>query len=245
MMTFVFGVCALSLVVAAYLTRYVLARDTGTPEMRRIADAIRTGAEAFLHRQNKTITLLFLIVAGGIFSLYALIRRDASEGLDAAFSFLFGSCTSLLAGLIGMQVSIRTNIRVASAARRSLSEALVLALRGGAVSGLAVVTLSLIGVGGLFWFMGGLTDPQTVPLKIVGFGFGASFVALFAQLGGGSSPRRRTWGPISSVKSKSAFPRTTPGTPPSSPIWWATTWAIARAAAPTSLNPPPPKTSAP
>ena len=185
MMTFVFGVCALSLVVAAYLTRYVLSRDTGTPEMRRIADAIRTGAEAFLHRQNKTITLLFLIVAGGIFSLYALIRRDVSEGLDAAFSFLFGSCTSLLAGLIGMQVSIRTNIRVASAARRSLSEALVLALRGGAVSGLAVVTLSLMGVGGLFWFMGGLADPRTVPLKIVGFGFGASFVALFAQLGGG------------------------------------------------------------
>ncbi len=185
MLTFVFAVCVLSLLVAVYLTVYVLRRDKGTPEMVRIADAIQTGAQAFLNRQNRTITFLFLVVAGAIFSFYALLNRDTAEGLDVAFAFLLGSCTSLLAGFIGMHISIRANIRAASAARRSLGEALVISLRGGAVSGLTVVALSLLGVGGLFWFMGGGIDPREVPLKIVGFGFGASFVALFAQLGGG------------------------------------------------------------
>ena len=185
MLAFVFATCAVALLAAAYFAWDVLKTDTGTPEMRKIANAIHTGAQAFLDRQNRTISLLFLITAGGIFSLYALLGRETKEGIDAAFSFLLGSATSLLAGFIGMHVSIRTNIRVASAARRGLPEALRLALRGGAVSGIAVVALSLLGVGGLFWFMGGAFDPTRVPLRIVGFGFGASFVALFAQVGGG------------------------------------------------------------
>jgi K(+)-stimulated pyrophosphate-energized sodium pump len=84
-----------------------------------------------------------------------------------------------------MYVSIRANIRTASAARSSLNRALQTALRGGAVTGLVVVALSLLGVGVLFWGFGGLQHPQTVPYQLVGFGFGASLVALFAQLGGG------------------------------------------------------------
>jgi K(+)-stimulated pyrophosphate-energized sodium pump len=84
-----------------------------------------------------------------------------------------------------MYVSIRANIRVALAATRSLPEALRVAFRGGAVSGITVVAISLLGVGGLFWAFDGFQEPTLVPLQIVGFGFGASFVALFAQLGGG------------------------------------------------------------
>src|SRR6201988_713822 len=84
-----------------------------------------------------------------------------------------------------MYCSIRANIRTASAARTSLNKALQMALRGGAVTGLVVVALSLLGVGSLFLFFGGLEHPQTVPYQLVGFGFGASLVALFAQLGGG------------------------------------------------------------
>src|SRR6202034_2669852 len=100
-------------------------------------------------------------------------------------SFLIGACCSGLAGYTGMSVSIHTNIRAASAARASLGRALKIALHGGAVTGLVVISLSLLGVGSLFYFFGGLRDPQHVPYQLVGFGFGASLVALFAQLGGG------------------------------------------------------------
>ena len=88
-------------------------------------------------------------------------------------------------GYIGMYISIRANVRTAHAARTSIGQALVIALRGGAVSGVTVVALSLLGVGGLYYLYGGMSDPQRVPFLIVGYGFGASFVALFAQLGGG------------------------------------------------------------
>ncbi len=185
MMIFVLIVSFLSLGVAAALTAHVMGKDTGTLEMRKISDAIRRGAEAFLRRQNKTISVMALVVALLIFVMYFLSKKDVGEAFSTSLSFLLGAFLSGLAGFIGMFVSIRTNIRTASAARRSLNEALVTALRGGAVSGLTVVALSLLGVGGLFVAFGGLTDPQAVPLKIVGFGFGASFVALFAQLGGG------------------------------------------------------------
>jgi len=98
---------------------------------------------------------------------------------------LTGALCSAAAGFVGMYVSIRANIRAAAAAMTSLNRALQLALRGGAVSGLTVVAMSLLGVGGLFYLFGGMQDHEHVPLQIVGFGFGASFVALFAQLGGG------------------------------------------------------------
>ena len=103
-------------------------------------------------------------------------------------SFVLGAACSVIAGYVGMWISIRTNIRTASAARTSLNDALQIALRGGAVSGLFVVAMSLLGVGGLYWLVEPLhatVPPAQIPLLIVGYGFGASFVALFAQLGGG------------------------------------------------------------
>ena len=84
-----------------------------------------------------------------------------------------------------MIIAVRSNVRTASAATRSLGDALTIALRGGAVSGILIVGLSLLGVFGLFWAFGGFENPKHTPELIVGFGFGASFVALFAQLGGG------------------------------------------------------------
>jgi K(+)-stimulated pyrophosphate-energized sodium pump len=102
------------------------------------------------------------------------------------FSFVLGALCSVIAGYIGMWVSIRANIRTASAVRTSLNEGLRIAMRGGAVSGLFVVAMSLLGVGGLYALLEFLGhDPQKIPFTIVGYGFGASFVALFAQLGGG------------------------------------------------------------
>jgi H(+)-translocating pyrophosphatase len=185
-----------SLFVAGYLISWVLKHDTGTPAMREISNAIKEGAEAFLRRQNRTILLLAAFLAALIFVLYAFVRSHhdfdpVPTALRMAFwttlSFLLGAGCSVVAGYIGMWISIRSNIRTASAARSSLNDALRIALRGGAVSGLFVVAMSLFGVGGLYWLVSRFTQvPEAqIPLLIVGYGFGASFVALFAQLGGG------------------------------------------------------------
>jgi K(+)-stimulated pyrophosphate-energized sodium pump len=188
----VLGISILSLAVAGFLAKHVLAADTGKAEMRQISDAIREGAEAFLSRQYRTIGLLSIVCAAAIFAFYFFNRdvKNIAEMGQGTFwkvtlSFLIGALCSAVAGYIGMFVSIRANIRSAAAAMTSLNRALQIALRAGAVSGLTVVAMSLLGVGGLFYLFGGLVDYRHVPLQIVGFGFGASFVALFAQLGGG------------------------------------------------------------
>src|SRR6266446_1305164 len=179
----VVGVLALG--AALMLARAVIASDTGTAEMRAISDAIREGAEAFLRRQYTTIGEIAAALAIVVFVGYHMSSRTSPYALKTVISFLVGAVCSGLAGYTGMYCSIRANIRTASAARTSLNKALQMALRGGAVTGLVVVALSLLGVGSLFLFFGGLEHPETVPYQLVGFGFGASFVALFAQLGGG------------------------------------------------------------
>src|SRR5213594_2036104 len=194
MILFVIVISLCSLFFAVHLARYVLRHDTGTQAMQDISNAIKEGAEAFLARQNKTILLLAGLLAILIFVLYAFVRSpnpaDPVPPLPLAFwttlSFLFGAACSVIAGYIGMWVSIRANIRTAAAVRSSLNDALRIALRAGAVSGLFVVAMSLLGVGGLYALLEYLGhDPQKIPFTIVGYGFGASFVALFAQLGGG------------------------------------------------------------
>jgi K(+)-stimulated pyrophosphate-energized sodium pump len=179
------GVGFLALIAAFILAKIVLAGDTGTPEMRVISDAIREGAEAFLSRQYRTIGIMAVVLAVAVFCGYYFSPRTQDVALKTVIAFLVGAICSGLAGFTGMYVSIRANIRTASAARNSLNGALQAALRGGAVTGLVVVALSLLGVGSLFLFFGGLQHPQQVPYQLVGFGFGASLVALFAQLGGG------------------------------------------------------------
>ncbi|HEX4439704.1 MAG TPA: sodium-translocating pyrophosphatase [Thermoanaerobaculia bacterium] len=185
-----------SLLVAGYFASWVLKRDQGTSAMQAISNAIKEGAEAFLRRQNRTIATLAVLLAAVIFVLYGFVRSHhdfdpVPTTIGLAFwttlSFVLGAACSVIAGYIGMWVSIRTNIRTASAARTSLNDALRTALRGGAVSGLFVVAMSLFGVGGLYWLVRTYTQvpPAHIPLLIVGYGFGASFVALFAQLGGG------------------------------------------------------------
>ena len=165
--------------------------------MQEISNAIQLGAEAFLRRQNRAIATIAVPVAIAIYLLYAFLRKSNPNdpvsdpmklALWTAISFALGAICSVIAGYVGMWISIRSNIRTASAARTSLNQALQIALRGGAVSGFLVVTMSLIGVGGLFWVvrsMGIVQDETKIPLLIAGYGFGASLVALFAQLGGG------------------------------------------------------------
>ncbi|HEY7557051.1 MAG TPA: sodium-translocating pyrophosphatase [Candidatus Binatia bacterium] len=194
MVLLVIAISFLSLLFAVYLARFVLQQNMGTDKMQEISNAIKEGAEAFLSRQNRTITLFSVVLAVLIFFLYAFVRApspaDPVPPVQMAFwttlSFVLGALCSVIAGYIGMWVSIRANIRTAAAVRSSLNAGLRIALRGGAVSGLFVVAMSLLGVGGLYALLNALGhDPQKIPFTIVGFAFGASFVALFAQLGGG------------------------------------------------------------
>ncbi len=186
----------LAVLVAVYLAWDVMRRDVGPTSMQSVADTIYEGAMAFLNRQYRTIAVLSLVAAVGIAALLGIIRTaqaGADEGLNVAWrtavAFIFGAICSALAGFIGMLIAVRANLRTAAAARTSVGDALIIALRGGAVSGLLVVALSLLGVYGLFELYGGVgaqaNGIPVAPSLIVGFGFGASFVALFAQLGGG------------------------------------------------------------
>ncbi len=197
LMYIVLGCTLAGLIFAAWLVRWVMAKDTGTPAMRKISDAIKDGAEAFLARQNRTIMYLSVLFVLLLFVGYGFIR-DHQEfdpvnsslqlGIWVALSFALGALCSVFAGYVGMWVSIRSNIRTAAAARTSLNDAMQIALRGGAVSGMLVVVMSLLGVAGLFMLVQYINPNiavQNIPLLIVGYGFGASFVALFAQVGGG------------------------------------------------------------
>ncbi|MBI4914556.1 MAG: sodium/proton-translocating pyrophosphatase, partial [Acidobacteria bacterium] len=192
----VIGFSIFGLLVAAYLARWVLKHSTGSQAMQQISNAIKEGAEAFLRRQNRTIILLAGLFAVILFVGYGFVRSHrefdpVGSSLALAswitLSFVVGALSSVIAGYVGMWVSIRANIRTATAALSSLNVALRIALRGGAVSGLLVVAMSLLGVAGLYALVSavGGVEPTKIPLLIVGYGFGASFVALFAQLGGG------------------------------------------------------------
>ena len=168
------------LAFAAYLTWYVFRKDLGTPEMQEIGEAIRQGAMAYMKRQYSTIILISIVLS-------VLIGALITPHIYVGLSFLVGALASAVSGYIGMYVSVRSNIRTAAAARRSLNEALVTSFRGGAVSGMGVVSLSLLGVAGVFYiFNTGMDFAISESLDAaIGFAFGASFAALFAQLGGG------------------------------------------------------------
>src|SRR5579884_3315116 len=177
----------LAVLFAAWLAVNVLRRDTGTPEMQEIAGTIFEGAMAFLRRQYQTIALLAIVTAVVIGVLVGIFETtdNVTRGVLAGIGFIAGAFCSGVSGFIGMYIAVRSNLRTAAAAQRSLKDAITVSLRGGAVSGFLVVSLSLLGVLAIFWAYGGFQDPARTPSLIVGFGFGASFVALFAQLGGG------------------------------------------------------------
>jgi K(+)-stimulated pyrophosphate-energized sodium pump len=180
-----------AVIAAIMLARDVISRPKGTPEMQEVAAAIYEGAMAFLNRQYRTIGMLSIVAAVLLGILLGAIAPQVGDvtAVELAWrtsvAFLVGAACSAAAGFIGMWISVQANLRTAAAATKSLKDALQVSLRGGAVSGLLVVSLSLLGVMGIFAAYGGFTRPDIVPYLIVGFGFGASFVALFAQLGGG------------------------------------------------------------
>ncbi|MDD5360654.1 MAG: sodium-translocating pyrophosphatase [Ignavibacteria bacterium] len=181
----IFAISIFALAFAVFLIKNVMKRDTGTPKMQEISNAIKEGAEAFLRRQNRTILYLAVATTALVYLLYTFQKPELA--FWAALSFILGALSSVASGYIGMWISIRANIRTASEAMKSLNGALQTALRAGAVSGLFIVAMSLLGVVSLFYIVLTFSNHpvEKIPFFIAGYGFGASFVALFAQLGGG------------------------------------------------------------
>lgn len=192
----IYGVVLISVLVIAYLVNYIFKQDKGNKKMQEISEAIKEGAMAFLKRQYKTIAILS-VVALILIVLANYFGNVADKGSSKAFSiawhigvaFVTGAFCSALSGYIGMFMAVNSNARAASGAKKGLNQALQIALKGGAVTGLAVTALSLLGVTTLFVLYAGASGNtdliKDAPSLIIGFGFGASFVALFAQLGGG------------------------------------------------------------
>src|ERR671936_46058 len=160
---------AAAVLYAVGLTVWVLRQPTGNDRMREIAAAIQKGASAYLNRQYVVIAVIGVIIAIVLF---------ITLGLVTAILYLVGAALSAGAGYVGMNVAVRSNLRTAEAARGGLNKALGVAFRGGAVTGLMVVGLGLLGVGVAYWIF---ADPKA----LVGLGFGASLVSVFARLGGG------------------------------------------------------------
>jgi K(+)-stimulated pyrophosphate-energized sodium pump len=160
----------------AILYRRILRESPGTPQMSAIAGYIQEGARAFIRREVRTVAYFIVILA---VLLYVLLNWETSLG------FVIGAVLSVLAMIIGMNAATKTNVRTVNAARSSTEKSLRLAFRGGGIMGLAIVSFNIIGILFLYFIFGVGPSNQEAIYFLVGFGFGASLAALFAQLGGG------------------------------------------------------------
>ncbi|MEL6817897.1 MAG: sodium-translocating pyrophosphatase [Pseudomonadota bacterium] len=176
----VIGCGLVSVLYAIWATQSVLASDQGNARMQEIASAIREGAQAYLNRQYSTIAIVGVIVAAATWLLL---------GATAAIGFVIGAVLSGVAGYIGMFVSVRANVRTAQAAAHSLSGGLDIAFKSGAITGMLVAGLALLGVAVYYWIlvdlMGLAPEDRIVIDALVALGFGASLISIFARLGGG------------------------------------------------------------
>lgn len=176
---FIFVIAAgiLALIYGIFATRSILLLSPGTEQMQKIAAAIQEGARAYLNRQYQVITLVGI----AIFILLTWLL-----GMYVGIGFLIGSILSGAAGYIGMNVSVRSNVRTSEAARTGLQAALNVSFRAGAITGMLVVGLGLLGITGYYMYLSHLDIPLRKLLEaLVALGFGASLISIFARLGGG------------------------------------------------------------
>lgn len=182
-MTIVYAAIVCGLIAVAYgiiTSMQVLRAPAGNEKMQDIASAIQEGAKAYLGRQYTTIAIVGAIVAAVVFF---------TLGALSTVSFLIGAVLSGIAGYIGMNISVRANVRTAEAARGSLQGGLTMAFRSGAITGMLVAGLGLLSIAGIFWYLTGPSNLQPGDHKVVealtALAFGASLISIFARLGGG------------------------------------------------------------
>lgn len=170
-----------SILLGLYFYRYVDRQESGTERMKEIASAIREGAMAFLNREYRTLAIFVAVVAFAMLLFLPLpfwLSSEPFRNVEMAVAYVFGASCSALAGYLGLSVATKANTKGAHAARESLNKAFPIGFRGGAVMGMAVVGLGLLGVSIIYWMTGD-------PIIVLGYSFGASSLALFAKAGGG------------------------------------------------------------
>jgi len=173
--------CGVAAILYGFITRSsILSLSTGTQKMQDIAAAIQEGAKAYMDRQYRTITIAAIVLTVILFFLFNTLKGTQYATYVCA-GFLVGAILSGLAGYIGMFVSVNANVRTAEAAQKGMPAAMDVAFKGGAVTGMLVVGLALVGVAGFYHFA---SSPELFP-SIVGLAFGSSLISVFARLGGG------------------------------------------------------------
>jgi K(+)-stimulated pyrophosphate-energized sodium pump len=209
---------------------WVSKQDAGTDRMKEISNYIAEGAMAFLKAEWKILTYFGVIVA--LLLGYMGSRSEESHWFIAV-AFIIGAFFSALAGYIGMRAATKANVRTAHAARTSLSKALNVSFTGGAVMGMGVAGLAVLGLGGLFivllkWFAPGLISTHSEVTRAIevltGFSLGAESIALFARVGGGIYTKAADVGADLVGKVEAGIPEDDPATRQQSPITWAIMW---------------------
>jgi len=182
------GLAAVGL--ASYLYKYVTSQESGTERMREIANAIKEGAKAYLRRQNMTLAVfvaVMAIVLGVLYTFYEGFPQGLPFGLSMAVAYIFGSVCTTVAAYVGMMAAVEANVRTANAAKQGMKKAFPVAFYGGAVMGLFIVGLALLGISLLYYVFNIILGwgPVKAANVVLGFSFGASSLALFAKAGGG------------------------------------------------------------
>ena len=226
---------AAAILFAWLQSRRVLAFSEGSDAMKKIASAIRSGANAYLSHQYATVAKVFVVVFI-LLLVMAFGTGGAMLSKFTPFAFLTGGIWSMLAGLVGMKIATNSNARTAQAASESLNKGLRVAFSSGSVMGFTVVGLGMLDIS--IWVVilrlgAGIDDPVTLGNIMVMNGMGASFMALFARVGGGIYTKAADVGADLVGKVEAGIPET----PPPSRTMWGTTWATWPAWAPTCMSP--------